>query len=183
MQGLALLLTALAPKMGDMTTAAPLTRLPLGATVERVQRGIACPACRTPSDPREPFCAHCGARVVIRTAGRPADVAATRSLQFALLVVAANAIVGGLSFAAVYLVSDAARLAEAALLLEALKLLAVIPLAAASVRFGVRGIRDTADGMLRRRGWAVAGIVISSCFAVLVVLSFALTLVLALALP
>ncbi|HET8895786.1 MAG TPA: hypothetical protein VFN04_00830, partial [Protaetiibacter sp.] len=95
-------------------------------------------------------------------------------------VVAANIIVGGLTFAAVFLVSDAARLSDAALVLEAIKLIAVGALATASIRFGIRGIRDTADGMLRRRGWAVAGIAISACFALLVTLSFALVLVLAL---
>jgi hypothetical protein len=164
-----------------MSVAAPANRLLLGTTVERVRGGLACPVCRAPSALDEPFCAHCGARVAFdRTGRRPADVAATRSLQFASLVVAANLVIGGLSLAAVALVSDAARLTEAALALEGIKLLAVLVLAIASVRFGVRGIRDTADGRLRRRGWAVAGIAISSCFALLVVLSFALTLVLAL---
>jgi hypothetical protein len=168
--------------MGVMTAAAPTARLPFGTTVERVRGGLACPACLAPSALDEPFCAHCGARVVIRArAGRrPADVAATRSLQFALLVVAANLIVGGLTFAAVFLVSDAARLVDAALFLEAIKLIAVGALATASIRFGIRGIRDTADGMLRRRGWAVAGLAIAACFALLVTLSFALVLVLAL---
>jgi hypothetical protein len=107
-------------------------------------------------------------------------VAATRSLQFAFLVIAANVVIGGLTFAAVFVVSDAARLIDAALFLEAIKLIAVGALATASIRFGARGIRDTADGMLRRRGWAIAGIAISACFALLVTLSFALTLVLAL---
>lgn len=165
--------------MGVMTVAAPATRLPFGTTVERVRAGVACPRCRAASDVDEPFCAHCGARVVIRTRGRrSADVAATRSLQLALLVAVANLVIGGLTFAAVYLVSDAARLSEAALALEAIKLVAVWALAGASIRFGVRGIRDTADGMLRRRGWAVAGIAISACFALLVTLSFALMLAL-----
>ncbi len=168
--------------MGGMTAAAPTARLPFGTTVERVRGGLACPACRAPSSLDEPFCAHCGARVVIgaRAGRRPADVAATRSLQFAFLVIAANVVIGGLTFAAVFVVSDAARLIDAALFLEAIKLIAVGALATASIRFGVRGIRDTADGMLRRRGWAVAGIAISACFALLVTLSFALTLVLAL---
>ncbi|MCS0499277.1 hypothetical protein [Protaetiibacter mangrovi] len=163
-----------------MTVAAPTTRLPFGTTVERARRGIACASCRAPSLEGEPFCAHCGARVVIPATGRPAaDVAATRSLQFAGLVVLANAVVGGLAFAVVYLVSDAARLTEAAIFLQGLQLLVVAALATTSIRFGVRGLRDTADGMLRRRGWAVAGIVVSSTIALLVTLSFALVLVLA----
>ncbi|MGN6272759.1 MAG: hypothetical protein ACTHMQ_06675 [Protaetiibacter sp.] len=164
-----------------MTAAAPTARLPFGATVERARGELACPSCRTPSNAGEPFCAHCGARVVIRPrAGRrPADVAATRSLQFAFVAVAANLVIGGLTFAAVFLLSGAPRLIDAALLLEAIKLITVGALAITSIRFGVRGIRDTADGMLRRRGWAIAGIAVSACFALLVTLSFALILVLA----
>ncbi len=169
------------PTMGGMTAAAPTARLPLGTTASRVRGGLACPVCGASSSIDEPFCAHCGARVVIRgrVGRRPADVAATRSLQFAFLVVTANLVIGALTFGAIFLVADAERLADAALFLEAIKLIAVGALAAVSIRFGVRGIRDTADGMLRRRGWAVAGIAISACFALLVVLSFTLVLVLA----
>ena len=168
--------------MGVMTVAAPSTLAPFGSTVERVRRGIACASCGASASASEPFCSHCGSRVVIAGEGRrPADVAATRSLQLALALLVANAVIGTLTLGVVVLVSDAARLMEAALFLEAIKLLVVAALAVASIRLGVRGLRETADGMLRRRGWAVAGIVVSSCFAVLVVLSFVLTLVLALA--
>lgn len=168
--------------MGVMTVAAPSTLAAFGSTVERVRRGIACGACGASASASDPFCSRCGSRVVIAREGRrPADVAATRSLHLGLAVVVANAVVGTLTLGVVVLVSDAARLMEAALFLEAIKLLVVAALATASIRFGVRGLRETADGMLRRRGWAVAGLVISSCFAVLVVLSFVLTLVLALA--
>lgn len=167
--------------MGVMTVASPTTLLPFGTTVERTRRGLACAVCGTPVALAEPFCAHCGARVVLTAPGRaPANVAATRSLRFALLLVAANAVVGALTLGVVVLVSDAARLMEAALFLEGIKLLVVAALATASIRLGVRGIRETSDGVLRRRGWAIAGVVISSIFAVLVVLSFLLTLVLAL---
>lgn len=167
--------------MGVMTVASPTALLPFGTTVERARRGLACSTCGTPVALAEPFCAHCGARVVIESRGkRPADVAATRSLQLALVVVAANLVIGALTLGVVMLVADAARLREAALFLEGIKLLVVAALAAASVRLGVRGIRETADGMLRRRGWAVAGVVISAIFAVLVSLSFLLTLALAL---
>lgn len=116
-------------------------------------------------------------------AGRaPADVTATRSLQFAALVVLANTVIGALTFGVVFLVSDAARLLEAALFLEGIKLLVVGVLATTAIRLGVRGIRDTAAGGLRGRGRAVAGIVISSIFALLVLLSFAAVLVMYLAL-
>ncbi|PZQ88329.1 MAG: hypothetical protein DI534_12825 [Leifsonia xyli] len=164
-----------------MTVAAPTTLLPFGTTIERARRGLACASCRTPASAAEPFCAHCGARVVIASRGRrPADVAATRSLQFAMLLVGANVVVGALTLGVVMLVSDAARLMEAALFLEGIKLLVVAALATTSIRLGIRGIRQTADGMLRRRGWAVAGIVISSILAVLVSLSFLVTLLFAL---
>jgi len=95
-------------------------------------------------------------------------------------VVGANLVIGALTLGVVMLVADAARLLDAALFLEGIKLLVVATLATSSVRFGIRGIRETADGMLRRRGWAVAGVVISAIFAVLVSLSFLLTLALAL---
>ncbi|MFT4030506.1 MAG: hypothetical protein QM675_11580 [Protaetiibacter sp.] len=164
-----------------MTVASPTTGLPFGTTVERARRGLACAACRTPVALAEPFCAHCGARVVIARAGkRPADVSATRSLQFALLLVGANIVIGALTLGVVMLVSDAARLADAALFLEGIKLLVVAALATTSIRLGVCGIRETADGRLGRRGWAVAGVAISTALAVLVALSFVLTLVLAL---
>ncbi len=164
--------------MGGMTVAAPSTRAAFGT--ENSRRGLACASCGTRGTTSEPFCAHCGARVVIAEAGRrPADVAATRSLQLALLLVVANVVLGSLTLGVVILVADAARLLEAALFLEGINLLVVAGLATVSLRFGVRGIRETADGMLRRRGWAIAGVVISSCFALLVVLSFLLTLVLA----
>ncbi|RQP08732.1 MAG: hypothetical protein EAS51_13680 [Microbacteriaceae bacterium] len=165
-----------------MTVAAPSTLAAFGSAVERARRGIACAACGASASASDLFCSRCGSRVVVAREGRrPADVAATRSLQLGLAVVVANAVIGTLTLGVVVLVSDAARLMEAALFLEAIKLLVVAALATASIRFGVRGLRETADGMLRRRGWAVAGLVISSCFAVLVVLSFVLTLVLALA--
>lgn len=164
--------------MGVMSVAAPTQRLPFGTTIERVRAGVSCPRCRASSDPGEPFCSHCGARVVVMRAGRaPADVTATRSLQFAALVVLANTVIGALTFGVVFLVSDAARLTEAALFLEGIKLLVVGVLATTAIRLGVRGIRDTAAGGLRGRGRAVAGIVISSIFALLVLLSFSAVLV------
>lgn len=165
--------------MGDMSVAAPTTRLPFGSTTARVRRGVACPRCRSSSALDAPFCSRCGARVVFLADGRgPADFAATRSLQFAALVVVANALVGAATFAVVLLVADAARLVQAAMLLEVLKVLVVGPLAATAIRFGVRGLRDTADGRLRRRGWAIAGIAVAAFFALLVLLSFSLMLVL-----
>ena len=169
--------------MGVMSVAAPLQRLPFGTTTERVRAGVTCSRCRATSEPDEPFCAHCGARVVMLREGRaPADVTATRSLQFAGLVVIANTIVGALTFGVVFLVSDAARLLEAALFLEGIKLLVVGVLATSAIRLGVRGIRDTAGGGLRGRGRAIAAIVISSIFALLVLLSFGAVLVMFLAL-
>ncbi len=166
--------TSRTPRMGVMTVAAPSAGLTFGSTIERVRAGVSCPRCRAASDPAEPFCAHCGERVVLVRAGRPpADVAATRSLQLAGVLVLANSIVGSLTFAVVFLLSDAARLGEAALFLEGIKLLVVGSLAVVSIRLGVRGLRDTAAGGLRGRGRAIAGIVISSIFALLVLLSAA----------
>ena len=139
--------------------------------------GIRCASCGTTADPHEPFCAHCGSRVAIvpSRGKRPADLAATRSLQLAVLVVVVNIVLGGLAFGVVYLVADATRLTEAALGLEVMRFLVVGTLAAFAIRSGIRGLRETRDGQLRRRGWAVSGIVIASCFGLLVTLSLVAT--------
>ena len=137
---------------------------------------IACSACGTAAvNPREPFCAHCGTRVASVVRGGVASVAATRSLQFALLAVLTNILVGGASFGVVYLLSDAARLTEAALGLEAMRLLIVGTVIVLAIRSGIRGLKQTRDGALKRRPWAVAGIVISGFYALLVSGSFGAT--------
>ena len=118
---------------------------------------------------------------MVRAGRAPADVAATRSLQTAGVLVLANTIIGALTFGVVFLVSDAARVVEAALFLEGIKLLVVGSLAMVSIRLGVRGIRDTASGGLRGRGRAMAGIVISAIFALLVLVSSAAVVALYLA--
>lgn len=164
--------------MGDMTVAIPTA----GLALPPLEPDLACSACGTRAgSPREPFCAHCGSRVAVPVRTGVASIAATRSLQFALLAVATNILVGGASFGVVYLLSDAARLTEAALGLEALRLLIVGVLVAVAIRFGVVGIRQTRDGMLRRRGWAIAGIVVAGLYGALVALSFTATAVLYLA--
>ena len=160
--------------MGDMTVAPTAgVVVPQFDAVTRVR--ISCLTCGTIAHEREPYCAHCGARVVLAARQGPASVAATRSLQFALLVVLTNILVGGMSFGVVYLVADAANLTEAALGLEGMRLLLVGSLVALAIRSGIRGLRETRDGTLRRRGWAVTGIVVSAIWGVLVTLSFAVT--------
>jgi hypothetical protein len=57
--------------------------------------------CGTAASDREPYCARCGARVVLASSAGPASFTATRSLQFALLVVVTNVMVGGMSFGVV----------------------------------------------------------------------------------
>lgn len=137
---------------------------------------VACPACGTRAvNTREPFCAHCGSRVTSAVRGGVASVAATRSLQYALLAVLANILVGGVSFGVVYLLSDAARLTEAALGLEAMRAVVVGTVLFLAIRSGVRGLRQTRDGVLTRRAWAIAGIVISGFYGLLVAGSLAAT--------
>jgi|GEM_PF-1160726 hypothetical protein len=143
--------------------AAPQLETPL------VESPLTCSACGTRAGaPREPFCAHCGSRVSIAVRGGVASLAATRALQYAVLGVLANILVGGASFGVVYLLSDAARLTEAALGLELLRFVIVGTLLALAIRSGIRGLRQTRDGMLRRRGWAIAGIVVAGVWALLV---------------
>jgi len=163
--------------MGDMTVAFPTAGMsspPLEPAPH--PSVVACSACGTRAvDSREPFCAHCGSRVTSSVRGGVASVAATRSLQFALLAVLTNILVGGVSFGVVYLLADAARLPEAALGLEAMRFVVVGTVLFLAIRSGIRGIRQTRDGLLKRRAWAVAGIVISGFYALLVGGSFAAT--------
>lgn len=164
--------------MGDMTVAFPTTgmsRPPLEPASHSAAI-VACSACGTRAENAlEPFCAHCGSRVTSTVRGGVASIAATRSLQFALLAVFTNILVGGVSFGVVYLLSDAARLTDAALGLEAMRLILVGTVLFLAIRSGVRGLRQTRDGVLKRRAWAIAGIVISGFYALLVAGSFAAT--------
>ena len=164
--------------MGDMTVAYPTTgmsRPPL-EPAPLLPATSACSACGThAANPREPFCAHCGTRVSVAVRSGIASIAATRSLQFALLAVFTNILVGGASFGVVYLLSDAARLTEAALGLEVLRFVIVGVVLGLAIRSGIRGLKQTRDGALKRRSWAIAGIVISGFYALLVGGSFAAT--------
>lgn len=137
---------------------------------------VACSACGThAANPREPFCAHCGSRVSAAVRGGAASIAATRALQFALLAVATNIVVGGAAFGVVYLLADAARVTEAALGLEAMRFLLVGTVLALAIRAGIRGLAQTRDGVLKRRAWAVAALVISGWYALLVAASLVAT--------
>jgi len=164
--------------MGDVTVAYPtagMTSPPL-EPAQLHSTPSACSACGTrAASSLEPFCAHCGSRVTVSARGGAASIAATRSLQFALLAVATNILVGGTSFGVVYLLSDAARLNEAALGLEALRLVIVGVVLVLAIRNGIRGLKQTRDGALKRRPWAIAGIVIAGFYALLVSGSFAAT--------
>jgi hypothetical protein len=169
--------------MGAMTVAYPtsgMTSPPLEpATLAPAI--VACSACGTRAvASREPFCAHCGSRVSVAVRGGVASIAATRSLQFALLAVLTNILVGGASFGVVYLLSDAARLTEAALGLESLRFLLVGVVIVLAIRYGVRGLTQTRDGALRRRAWAIAGLVVAGFYGLLISGSFAATLLLTL---
>jgi len=154
-----------------MTVAYPTT----GIAAPQLETPVSCSSCGTHAATREPFCAHCGSRVAVPVRGGVASLAATRSLQFASLAVLTNILVGGTSFGVVYLLSDAARLTEAALGLEALRFVLVGAILAVAVRHGIRGLRQTRDGALRRRPWAIAGLALSGFYALLVGGSLAAT--------
>ena len=110
----------------------------------------------------------------------PTSVASTRSLRFGALVIVANVLLAAASIAALFFIVDSARLPETAVLLDSVKFLVVGGLAAAAIRSGVLGLRETADGSLRRRGWAIAGIAIGSVFGLLTAGSLVATMTLAL---
>lgn len=123
------------------------------------------------------YCSHCGAAHAVATdrKGRPVDLAATRSLQLAILVIVANIVVGALALGVVMVSSDTKNLITAALQLELLHFLVVGGLVAATISYGVRGIRETRDGRLGRRNWAVLSIVVSSLVGLVLALSLTAT--------
>jgi ribosomal protein L37E len=162
--------------MGDMTVAYPTTGM---LNPQREAPALACTSCGTRAVALDkPFCANCGSRVSLPVKSGIASIAATRSLQFAVLAVLTNILVGGASFGVVYLLSDAARLTEAAVGLEAVRFIIVGVLLAVAIRYGVRGLTHTRDGALKRRAWAIVGLVLSGLYGVLILGSFAATAVL-----
>ena len=162
--------------MGDMTVASPTTGIALAAAFDTARPALKCLSCGTRADAGEPYCAHCGAQVALPIAkGRVASIAATRALQFGALVIVANLVLALASVGVLYFLSDSARIAQAGMLLDGLKLVVVGSLAAVAIRTGIRGLRETRDGRLTRRRWAIGGIVIGAVFAVLVTSSFAAT--------
>ncbi|MBX3100306.1 MAG: hypothetical protein KF761_12085 [Salinibacterium sp.] len=114
------------------------------------------------------------------TLGNPTSVASTRSLRFGAFVIVANLLLAAASIAALFFIVDSTRLPEMAVVLDSVKFLVVGGLAAMAIRSGVLGLRETADGSLRRRGWAIAGIVIGAVFGALTAGSLIATTVLAL---
>ena len=111
------------------------------------------------------------------TLANPTSVASTRSLRLGALVVVANVLLAAASVGVLYFLADAAHFGVTAFALDGLKFLVVGALAAAAIRYGVLGLRETADRNLGRRGWAITGIVIGSVFGVLVTASFVTTTV------
>jgi hypothetical protein len=147
--------------MGDMSVT------PLADTVfplTSVDTRLSCTHCGARVSLSNAFCSSCGAMNVVSVdrKGRPVDLAATRSLQLAVLVIVANIVVGALGLGIVMISSDSTHLITAALGVELLHFVVVGSLVAATIRAGVRGIRETRDGRLQRRNWAVLSIVIAS---------------------
>jgi len=138
-----------------------------------------CALCGARIAPSSAYCSHCGAAHAVATdrKGRPVDLAATRSLQLAILVIVANIVVGAFALGIVVLTSDTKNLVNAAMALELLHFLVVGALAAASIRYGVRGIRETRNGRLARRNWAVLSIVVSGLVGVVLACSLTATFV------
>ena len=164
--------------MGDMTVA-PLAVAPVSAAPLANSRITRCALCGTGSDAQSSFCSHCGAQL-IPDAKAPAAVAATRSLQYAILVLVANIVVGGLALGVIFVTSDTSHLATAALQLEVLQFLVVGALVALTLRTGIRALRMTRGGRVGRRSWAVVSVAISSLVGLALVVSLVSTLVMVL---
>lgn len=178
--------------MGGMTVVAPATGISLAPATgtdthaSETRHLVTCLTCKSAADVREPFCAHCGTRISLADAvgkKRPADLAATRALQFGLVVVLANVVIGGIALGVVMLSSDASRFGDIALALDVLKFVVIGSLSIIAIRYGLRGMRATRDGQLRRRGWAIGGVIIGITFATLVTLSMLATFAMTIVLP
>lgn len=111
------------------------------------------------------------------TLAHPTSVASTRSLRFGTLVIVANTLLAAASIAVLLYVSGSA---QTAFTLDLVKFLVVGALAVAAIRSGIVGLRETADRTVKRRGRAVAGIVIGSLFGLLTLASFIATTVMTL---
>lgn len=145
--------------MGDMSVAPADAVIPLSAVDIR----LPCAHCGARMALSGAFCPYCGSanRIPTDRKGRPYDLAATRSLHLAILVIVTNIVVGALALGIVVVSSDSSHLVTAALGLELLHFMVVGGLVAATISYGVRGIRETRGGWLGRRNWAVLSIVVS----------------------
>lgn len=160
--------------MGDMSVAPAGAVIPLTAVDPR----LPCAHCGARVSLSYAYCSRCGAAnsVQMDRAGRPVDLAATRSLQLAALVIVTNIVVGGLGLGIVMVSSDTKNLLTAALGLELMHFLVVGGLVAATIVYGVRGIRETRGGRLARRNWAVLSVVVASLVGLALTGSLAATL-------
>ena len=161
--------------MGDMSVAPHAgTVIPLTVVDPR----LSCEHCGARVSLSNAYCSRCGAANEVHRdrSGRPVDLAATRSLKLAVLVIVANIIIGALGLGIVMVSSDAKNLLVAALGLELLHFFVVGGLVAATISVGVRGIRETRGGRLGRRNWAVLSIVVASLVGLAVAGSLAATL-------
>ncbi len=103
----------------------------------------------------------------VMTLAYPTSVASTRSLRLGALVVVANALLAAASLGVLISITDISTMFQAAVVLDAVKFVVVGAIAFAAIRAGIRGLRETADGRVRRRSWAIIGIVVASLFGLL----------------
>lgn len=103
----------------------------------------------------------------VMTLAYPTSVASTRSLRLGALVVVANALLAAGSLGILITVADPSAMFQAAVVLDAVKFVVVGLIAYAAIRAGIRGLRETADGAMRRRGWAIVGIAVAGLFVLL----------------
>ena len=101
------------------------------------------------------------------TLANPTSVASTRSLRLGALVVVANALLAAGSIGIHFALTETTAYLETAVLLDAVKFVVVGTIALAAIRAGIRGLGETADGTVRRRGFAIAGIAVAGLFVLL----------------
>jgi hypothetical protein len=137
--------------MGDMT-AVTLT-VPLRTSCSRCGTGVAA---------TNRFCSSCGSALTNVGVGAPVDSTARRTLQFGILMIAANIVVGAATFGVVYTVSGAPGYMTAALMLEGLHMLVVGALALQTIRLGVKAVQLARDGRTKQTPWPLLCVVVAS---------------------
>ena len=149
-------------------------------------RTVTCPMCGSPVPSTDSVCRNCGGRMGVIGASderRPPSAAARRSAIFGAIPIAVQVVGGGILIALAYSTADVdsmfATLAIAAVLFFLLPVVggaASIVFTVLAIVNGIRGVRETSNGMTGGRGRAVLGLVLAAVFVVYAVVTIAVVI-------